>query len=317
MTQRVATQPKAGAAGRVAALALLALTALPGCAAIAVPLLAGGAMLTGVGRGESEPSAGESFAPQSAPAADPAPRVFVQTAPALIAGGAVPLAALPPLPGGPLGRPARGTLDPAFGAFAAFSTAAARALGTVPEPAARTAGTAGTRPLSALLEDPVALDGARLPCLVESMPAVLIDLDPAGGLFAAEAQPPSLPEHAVALARLRDAGIAIIWISENPASQAGAIRSALAQSLLDPRGSDVLVLAGAPDSRKQTQREALAATSCILAIAGDEKPDFDERYRYLRNPAAGARLDLLIGDGPWFLIRNLFPSTASTGPSEP
>ncbi|NJK31325.1 MAG: hypothetical protein HC927_02305 [Deltaproteobacteria bacterium] len=51
--------------------------------------------------------------------------------------------------------------------------------------------------------------------------------------------------------------------------------------------------------------ENLAATACIIAIAGDERADFDERYRYLRNPRAGAQLDLLIDDG-WFLIEPIF-----------
>jgi predicted secreted acid phosphatase len=115
---------------------------------------------------------------------------------------------------------------------------------------------------------------------------------------------------------LRNKGIAIMWITDSPAPQTGAIRSVLEQAGLDPRGQDVLVLAGPPDSRKQVLRQALAASSCIIAIAGDERSDFDERFRYLRNPAEGARLDLLIGSA-WFLIRNIFPPPPSTGSSNP
>jgi hypothetical protein len=146
---------------------------------------------------------------------------------------------------------------------------------------------------------------------------VLIDLDPAGRAFAAPASLPALPEHIAALARLRAAKITIAWISQSPITETGAIRSALEGAGLDPRGQDVLVLAREPGGRKQALREALAETSCILAIGGDERTDFDERFRYLRDPAAGARLELLIGEGPWFLIRNIFSSTPSTGTPTP
>ena len=44
-----------------------------------------------------------------------------------------------------------------------------------------------------------------------------------------------------------------------------------------------------------------AAEFCVVALAGDERADFDELFQYLKNPAAAAPLEALIGKG-WFLI---------------
>ena len=56
-----------------------------------------------------------------------------------------------------------------------------------------------------------------------------------------------------------------------------------------------------PEDRKQTRREDLAASSCLIAIAGDVRSDFDELFEYLINHEAAAMLDPLIGNG-WFVI---------------
>lgn len=199
------------------------------------------------------------------------------------------------------------TFDPAFAEFARIAGAAAPTV---------KAATPAKPVLSALLADPVALDGARAACQPDAQPAVVIDLDPADSRFAPPPSPSALPEHAAALAAMRDAGIAVAWISQSPITQTGAIRTALEQAGLDPRGQDILVLAANPDDRKQVLREALANNACILAIAGDERADFDERFRYLRNPAAGAGLEKLIGD-TWFIVRNIFPAPSSTGRNTP
>ena len=75
---------------------------------------------------------------------------------------------------------------------------------------------------------------------------------------------------------------------------------------LDPRGQDIISLRPESQARRQEHRENLAKIACITAIGGDERADFDERFRYLKNPAAGADLDKVIGDG-WFLIDPVFP----------
>lgn len=303
---------------RIAA-AMLAASALSGCAVALIPVLAGGALATS-SQSDGDDNApatdagrmaqvdvalpGISEPPPAAPVAAPPPPV--------VAPAVEPVAAPPPsAPGNasvataPLAMLQLTSFDPAFARFADFALGAARAP------------VAGEPPLSALLADPVELDGRRRPCLADQAPVVVVDLDPASAAFAAPATAAALPEHAAALAAMRAAGITIAWISRSAIIQTGAIRSALDAAGLDPRGQDVLMLASSPQDRKQALLEALAGNACILAIAGDERTDFDERFRYLRDPAAGAQLENLIGEGPWFLIRNIFPSNPSTGTPAP
>ena len=66
------------------------------------------------------------------------------------------------------------------------------------------------------------------------------------------------------------------------------------------------------DDRKQQRKDNLAGITCIIAIAGDERADFDERFIYLRSPAAGAELEPIIGNG-WFLIEPVFPEQGKAG----
>lgn len=160
--------------------------------------------------------------------------------------------------------------------------------------------------ISAILSDPFALDGRRARFPAGQQHIMLIDLDPAGGTLV----PPATPERQQGLilsfAVLREAGIAIRWISDLPVEEAGRLRTALELSGLDPRDEDIISLRPENQARKQEHREYLAKTACITAIGGDERADFDERFRYLKNPAAGADLDKVIGDG-WFLIDPVFP----------
>ena len=79
------------------------------------------------------------------------------------------------------------------------------------------------------------------------------------------------------------------------------MRKALIAAGLDPAGRDELVLLRYPQERKQTRLEDFAAEFCVVALAGDERADFDELFQYLKNPAAAAPLEALIGKG-WFLI---------------
>ena len=65
-------------------------------------------------------------------------------------------------------------------------------------------------------------------------------------------------------------------------------------------GEDRLETLGSLDERKQTRRDALAETYCIVAILGDERADFDELYLYLKDRDAVVPPDAIIGNG-WFL----------------
>jgi len=159
--------------------------------------------------------------------------------------------------------------------------------------------------LSAMLSDPVALDGQRRRCAAGEQAVALIDLDPKGGIVDPPANPEKQPGLALGLAVLREAGVEIAWLSDLSVNQSGLLRTALEQSGLDPRGEDIISLRRDGEDTKQKRKDNLAGITCIVAIAGDERPDFDERYKYLRNPEAGAGLEPLIGDG-WFLVEPLF-----------
>lgn len=159
---------------------------------------------------------------------------------------------------------------------------------------------------SATLREPSALDGARNQCASETS-AVLIDLDPAPAPYAPGA-PLSVPVGMAAnLAEWRARGIAVAWITKASAAYAGDVRAALKQSGLDPTGRDALLMMRYPTERKQTRREDLAATTCLIAIAGDERADFEELYDHLINPKAAYGLERLMNNG-WFLIPSLVRS---------
>lgn len=102
--------------------------------------------------------------------------------------------------------------------------------------------------------------------------------------------------------RLRDADITIIWMSYRPMDQAqNIIDQMMAEGLVFDQASDFLSLNRSADDRKQLRRQAMADHFCILAIAGDEKGDFDELYYYLRKAEYADKLDKKIEDG-WFLL---------------
>ncbi len=306
---------------------LLAASGLSGCAAVAIPIVAGGALVARTADGPRAEKADEAPNPpatfvavderaaqdglspisvtiKSVPAGPP-----IETPPS----GAAPEMApdrAPRAASAPLASLQLTSFDPAFALMAE------RALEVLATHESAAASEAEAVVFSALLADPVALDGERKACPADQRRAVLIDLDPAGAVFTPPANPTALPEHAAVLASLREAGVIIGWISQSSIIATGSVREALEQSGLDPRGQDVLLLMGNNDDRKQTQREAFGQITCVIAIAGDERADFDERFRYLRNPAEGAGLDRLIGD-VWHLVRPIFPSTFSTGNPTP
>ncbi len=153
---------------------------------------------------------------------------------------------------------------------------------------------------SALLAEP---GGSATSQCVGNPPAILIDLDPAGALFDGDAPTRSDPALPRALADLRSEGIAIFWISGRTAEPAGAVKEELRLAGLDPAGDDTLLLMRYPEERKQTPREDIGETHCLLAIAGDQREDFDEMYGYLRDPNGVTAADSLLGER-WFLTPN-------------
>jgi hypothetical protein len=159
---------------------------------------------------------------------------------------------------------------------------------------------AGQRPVSAVLRNPAALDGKRLTC-GDADPTVLIDLDPGSEAFDPASAGSAPPSFALSLAALREEGVTIVWLSQNSAAIADQMRDALIRSGLDPQSQDQLLLMRYPDDRKQTRRKDLAQQACLIAIAGDQRSDFDELYDYLVNPDAAVTLEPMFGNG-WFLI---------------
>ena len=157
----------------------------------------------------------------------------------------------------------------------------------------------GTTIVSALLSDPASLRPERRQCR-GSLPAVLVDLDPADRAVPLDGTAGS-QALAQVLADLRAQGIAVFWITSRGPAEAAEVRTTLFSSGLDPQGSDGLVLMRYPGESKQERRQDLGDTICLLAIAGGERGDFDELYDYLRDDKAALQLEAMFGDG-WFLI---------------
>lgn len=104
-----------------------------------------------------------------------------------------------------------------------------------------------------------------------------------------------------ALRSLRAAEISVIWLSDEPVSAAPTISAILEEGgLSENEADDFLFLDRGSDDRKQERRWDAARNYCIVAIAGDERADFDELYDYLRNPDGAISLEHMFGNG-WFL----------------
>lgn len=246
-------------------------SALPGCAGI-IPAVAGDNSTVPAATGEPVVAP----APAPAPAPTPSPPPVVPAPLSVAVGPADPVDGVPS----------------DFARFLRYAQAAARD--------AR----AGTELYSALLADETALDGKRRRCAVGEQLVAVIDLDPANGLFAPPVASAKAPGLAAGLRMLREAGMEIAWISDLPTERSGGVRTALEQSGLDPRGQDIISLRRNEGDTKDQRKASLGGFACIVAIVGDERSDFDARFKYLRKPEAGAALEGLIGDG-WFLVAPL------------
>lgn len=267
-----------------AAFALWAL-ALPlgGCVAAAIPLVASGAIVASEER-PPEREVAERATPRAegpaSPVASPLPDAPAPTPtgpePAALA-LETPAAALAAAPG----------LGSRYDAFLAHATAQS-ARDPIEDPRN-----------SAILAAPGSLMPETTECAILP-PAVVIDLDPVDAALDIDTLAAN-PVLARGLAALRLQGVAVHWISGLSAGKAGALRARLRETGLDPEARDALLLMRRAEDRKQIRRRELSQTHCVVAIAGDERSDFDELFGYLKDPSAAADLDALIGKG-WFLV---------------
>ncbi len=269
---------------------MLAAFALQGCIVAAIPLVAGGALARSQTDGEVMV---DTQAPQAAELAEttasiPAGGTPSATELATDTNVESTRAAAAPAPA----VVDRSIQSPRLAEFIRYSTRQAFRFAEVEEALP-----------SAVLRDPSALDGERIECASGDPrePAVLIDLDPGDENFSTNSPLPTSTSIALSLRVLRSEGVTIAWISGNSAADADIIRSALTQSGLDPLGDDTLLLMRYPGDRKQTRRKEFSSETCLLAIAGDNRRDFDELYDYLNNRDSALALERLINNG-WFLI---------------
>lgn len=267
---------------------------LSGCVgAVALPLVAGGAFMV---RDAHRVRA-------ATPVPDPSPSVTLQTpqgreAAALAeAGVEVSITSLRELP-------------PPSQASAAVSDRWERFFDYVLEQGLAPEGE--VRPLqSALLRAPPSIDSPERRDCPAPPPAVVIDLDDGENPFVPEDLTRAPNQIAAGLSRLREAGITVLWISRLPAARVTEVAQALRSSGLDPQGQDQLLLVRNAEDRKQVLREDANQDVCVVAIAGDERSDFDELFDYLRNPGSAVGLYPMMGKG-WFLVPSLTaPATAS------
>jgi hypothetical protein len=270
--------------------ALTLLPLLSGCiGAVALPLLAGGTMMaTGGGRVRAA-------TPVAAAASTDKKRPAKRARPGKAADSVSAKAAPPAQPAAPVAA------DDPWQLFVAYALARQ-------EPPAEPGGVTE----SAILRQPPEIDEPeRLPCSKPVL-AVIIDLDDGAGTFVPERLAPAPPGLAEGLARLRQAGIVVLWISRLPAARAPDVARALNTSGLDPIGFDQLLLLREAGDRKQLLRENANEDVCVVALAGDERGDFDELFDYLRDPGGAAGLYPMMGNG-WFLTPSLAkPATPST-----
>jgi hypothetical protein len=134
-------------------------------------------------------------------------------------------------------------------------------------------------------------------------PAVIIDLDeqPSDHLSQTD-RFFGQQDLAQDIRKLQAAKISIIWLSNEPRSASSDLMKKLQDAGLTAVGTqDFIYLGRGPRDRKQLRRLEAARNYCIVAMAGDERADFDELYDYLRNPEAAIALEAMIGRG-WFLI---------------
>ncbi|WP_114521400.1 hypothetical protein [Altererythrobacter sp. ZODW24] len=276
-----------------------------GCAAALLPLAAAGAMATQQGGGEKEAR------PMTASAAIP-PAARQSEAAELTRGEAVALAELGESRGSdtyeileltelpaPSGAP-ESAAPAAYKSYSGFTNYVMDQTQVDLSEGSRT---------SAILKDPARLDGEVQECYGQPA-AVLIDIDPPGDIFDATARTFIDPGLREALRELSANSVQVLWISDLSPNFSDEVVTAIKRAGFAEVTEDSLLLGAGEDGRKQALREQAAMRFCIVAIAGDEKGDFDEAYFYLRDPVAAIGLDRLYDKG-WFLAPTPFITEGS------
>ena len=103
------------------------------------------------------------------------------------------------------------------------------------------------------------------------------------------------------LLSLRAAEISVIWLSDEPVAASERISAILNEAgFSHSESDDFLFLDRGGEDRKQVRRWDAARNYCIVAMAGNERADFDELYAYLRDPNGAIMLEKMFDNG-WFM----------------
>ncbi len=132
--------------------------------------------------------------------------------------------------------------------------------------------------------------------------AVAIDLDDTTGGDWMEAETLYRQNGLIEVLRsLRTAEISVVWLSDEPVTASERISAILNEAgFSQPESDDFLFLDRGGEDRKQVRRWDAARNYCIVAMAGDDRADFDELYAYLRDPDGAITLENMFDNG-WFL----------------
>ena len=147
--------------------------------------------------------------------------------------------------------------------------------------------------------------------------AVVVDLDDGASPFVPGRAPPAVSAKVgEGLAKLRQAGVVVLWITALPAARAAEVAQWVRSAGLDPEAQDQFLLVRHGDDRKQALREDASRDVCIVAIAGNTRSHFDELFDYLRDPAAAVGVEPMMGQG-WFLVPPLSAPAAAAPAAAP
>lgn len=132
--------------------------------------------------------------------------------------------------------------------------------------------------------------------------AVVIDLDDVTGRDWIKAETLYRQNGLIeVLNSLRAAEISVIWLSDQPVTASEQISAILNEAgFSQSESDDFLFLDRGAEDRKQVRRWDAARNYCIVAMAGDDRADFDELYDYLRDPDGAITLNNMFDNG-WFL----------------
>jgi len=146
--------------------------------------------------------------------------------------------------------------------------------------------------------------------------AVVIDLDDVTGRDWIKAETLYRQNGLIeVLNSLRADEISVIWLSDQPAAASEQISAILNEAgFTQTESDDFLFLDRGAEDRKQVRRWDAARNYCIVAMAGDDRADFDELYAYLRDPDGAITLENMFDNG-WFLTPP--PLVEATEAAEP